>query len=214
MFINEVEHIVGLSKKSIRYYEAHGLLTPKRNSQNDYRIYNKEDIQKLKVIKFLRELNVPIRDLQQLNEKKLSLQDCMKDRIKKIEAEEKNYQKIKNMCLEIARTNETYETIEITKYFEEVNILNKEGFTMRDIKTNKKKKISGAIISSIVFSLFFIFMAGIITYFQITEIDKIPWSLYTFIMFVFIFPLIGIIYNLIIRIKEINGGEEDEASKY
>lgn len=214
MFINEVEHIVGLSKKSIRYYEENGLLSPKRNKDNDYRIYSEEDIQKLKVIKFLRELNVPIRELKQLKENKITLQDCMRDRIRKIELEEKNYQKIKNMCLEISRSNESFTDIDITKYFEEVNILNKEGFTMRNIKTNKKKKISGAIISSLIFSIFFIFIAVIITYFQLTEIDKMPWILYIFLMFIFIFPLIGIIYNLIIRIKEINGGEEDEASKY
>ena len=34
MLINEVEHIVGLSKKSIRYYESNGLLTPKRIALN------------------------------------------------------------------------------------------------------------------------------------------------------------------------------------
>ncbi len=66
MLINEVEHIVGLSKKSIRYYEENGLLTPKRNQENDYRIYDEKDIQKLKIIKFLRKLNVPIRELKQL----------------------------------------------------------------------------------------------------------------------------------------------------
>ena len=66
MLINEVEHIVGLSKKSIRYYEENGLLTPKRNQENDYRIYDEKDIQKLKIIKFLKKLNVPIRELKQL----------------------------------------------------------------------------------------------------------------------------------------------------
>lgn len=214
MFINEVEHIVGLSKKSIRYYEENGLLNPKRNKNNDYRIYSKEDIEKLKVIKFLRELNVPIRELKLLNEGNLTLQDCMKERIKKIESEEDNYQKIKNMCIDISKSNESFQNIDITKYFEGVNILNKEGFTMRNIKTNKIKKIKGAIISSLIFSLFFIFIAVIITYFQFTELDKMPWILYIFIMVIFIFPIVGIVYNLIVRIKEINGGEEDEASKY
>ena len=85
---------------------------------------------------------------------------------------------------------------------------------MRNIKTNKSKKIKGAIISSLIFSLFFIFIAVIITYFQFTELDKMPWILYIFIMVIFIFPIVGIVYNLIVRIKEINGGEEDEASKY
>ena len=57
MNIHEVEHLIGLSKKSIRYYEEHGLLKPKRNQENDYLIYQEEDIKKLKVIKFLRELD-------------------------------------------------------------------------------------------------------------------------------------------------------------
>lgn len=214
MFINEVEHLVGLSKKSIRYYEENGLLNPSRNKENDYRIYQEEDIRKLQVIKFLRELDVPIKDLKSLNEGALTLQECMTDRIQKIEQEENNYQKIKEMCQEISKSKESYQEIDITKYFQEVNKLNKEGFTMRNIKTNKKKKIIGAILSSAIFSLFFLFIAGIITYFQVTEAEKMPWFLYSFLMLLFLFPLIGIIYNLIVRIKEINGGEEDEASKY
>lgn len=214
MFINEVEHIIGLSKKSIRYYEENGLLSPKRNQSNDYRIYSEDDIQKLKIIKFLRELDIPIKELKQLHNGTLSLQECMKERIKKIETEENNYQKIKEMCLEISKSNESYHDIDITKYFQEVNILNKEGFTMRDVKTNKQKKMIGAILSSFLFGLFFLFIGGMITYFQLTETDKMPWILYLFCMILFGFPLVGIIYNLMIRIKEIKGGEEDEASKY
>ena len=44
MLINEVESIVGISKKSIRYYEDNGLLNLKRNKDNSYRIYDNEDI--------------------------------------------------------------------------------------------------------------------------------------------------------------------------
>ncbi len=214
MFINEVEHIVGLSKKSIRYYEENGLLTPKRNHENGYRIYTEEDIQILRTIKFLRELDVPIRDLKRLHDKTLTLQDCMKERIKKIETEEKKYQKIKELCLKIISSNETYQNIDITEYFQEVNRLNKEGFTMRNVKMSKKRKILGAILSSFLFSLLFIFISGMITYFQFIEEEKIPWILYMFIMVILVFLIVGIIYNLIVRIKEIKGGEEDEASKY
>ena len=71
MLINEVEHVVGLSKKSIRLYEENGLLRPKRNSTNDYRIYDDEDIELLKKIKFLRELGVPIREIKMLQSKTL-----------------------------------------------------------------------------------------------------------------------------------------------
>ena len=60
MFIKEVETLVGLTSKNIRYYEDVGLIKPNRNNENSYRIYSNDDLKKLKIIKFLRELNVPI----------------------------------------------------------------------------------------------------------------------------------------------------------
>ncbi len=214
MFINEVVHIVGLSRKSIRYYEENGLLTPTRNKDNKYRIYNEEDIKKLKIIKFLRELDVPINDLKRLNTKEITLKECLNEKIRQIENEEKRYAKVKHMCNEINKTNETIETLNITNYFCEMNKLNKEGFTMRNTKTKKSKKIIGACLSSFIFGTIFIFLIAIISYFQFSEEHNIPWLVYWFIMLILGIPLLGIIYNLVARIKEILGGEEDEASKY
>ena len=85
---------------------------------------------------------------------------------------------------------------------------------MKKDNSNKNQKIIGAILSSIIFSLFFIFMIILFIYLQNTETDKLPWVLFWLFMVIFGFPIIGMIYNLIIRIKEIKGGEEDEASKY
>lgn len=214
MLINEVEHMVGISKKSIRYYEELGLINPERNKQNEYRIYHQEDIEKLKTIKFLRELNVPLRQIKQLNDKTITLKDCIQERLNEIDNELQNYSKVKAMCEEILNSNSTYENINITKYFQGINILKKEGFTMKTPEENKKKKIYGAVLSTIVFNILFLFLIGIITYFQLTETEQMPWILYTFFIFMFIFPIIGTIINLVDRIKEINKGEEDEASKY
>lgn len=38
MNIKEVEKITGLTKANIRFYEEEGLVQPKRNEQNNYRI--------------------------------------------------------------------------------------------------------------------------------------------------------------------------------
>ena len=214
MSIHEVCSIVGLTRKSVRYYESVGLLNPRRNTDNDYRIYNEEDIKTLKIIKFLRELDVPIDDLKRIKKKELSLQDCLKDRINKIEREEENYLKIKNMCFEIIKENASIENINISKYFSNMNILNKKGFTMRNTKTSKTKKIIAAILASLLFILFLGGILGMISYFQFTESTKIPWVIYFIIVLLFGLPLFGMIYNLFLRIKEILKGEEDEASKY
>lgn len=214
MHISDVEHKVGLSKKSIRFYEENGLLNITRNETNDYRIYTEEDLHKLKIIKFLRELGVSIRELKMLNDGSLSLNECLNERINKIKEEEKNYIRLKEMCEEIKEGNYSFNNLDVEKYFNKINALNKEGFTMRNLKTSKSKKIRGAILSSSIFSLFFIFIVTIISYFQFTESEKIPWLVYIFLISILLLPVIGILYNLIIRIKEINGGEEDEASKY
>ena len=214
MLIQEVEQIVNLSKKSIRFYEDNGLLTPKRNANNQYRIYSEDDVKKLKIIKFLRELGVPIRELKLLDNHKLSLENCMQERIKRIKIEQSKYDKVLSMCNEIIKSGETYENIDIENYFLNMNVLNKEGFTMREIKSNHKKKILGAILSSCIFSIIFLFLIVIITYLGFFTNDNIPIILYLFLMFILGIPTLAIFYNLFIRIKEIRRGEEDEASKY
>ena len=154
---------------------------------------------------------MPISELKKLNNQELDLKECLKKRIENIENEEENYQKVKKMCLEIIEANETYEKIDITKYFQNINILNKEGFTMREIKSNKKKKIFGAVLSSLIFGLLFLIPAIIFIVMGYREYStKIS---YLFAL-IFIIPVIAIIVNLVKRIEEINGGEEDEASKY
>ena len=214
MLIQEVENVVGLSKKSIRYYEDEGLLNPKRND-NKYREYTMEDLKKLKTIKFLRELDVPIRELKLLNEGHLTLNECMKERIEKISNLENNFQKIKLLCENIINNQETFANIDIDNYFQTIRIMNKkEGFTMNKEKSNKAKKIGGAILASAIFDAFFIFLISILVYFQIVTDEKCPLILFIILIFILITPVIITIGNLIARIREILGGEEDEASKY
>lgn len=213
MLINEVQYKVGLTKKSIRYYESEGLLNPKRNSNNDYREYDEKDIKDLKLIKFLRELNIPVHEIKRLKEKELTLSECMDECLRKINETERTFNRVKNMCLEIKNSNTSFEDIDITKYSETMNILNKKGFTMKDVKKKDQKKILGACLSSLSFSAIFLFFIGALTYFKITD-STFPMFLYIILITVIGVPVLGTIVNLIKRIKEIRGGEENEASKY
>lgn len=47
MKIYQVEELVGITKKNIRFYEEQKLLCPKRNPENDYREYSLEDVRQL-----------------------------------------------------------------------------------------------------------------------------------------------------------------------
>ena len=58
MKINEVEQLVGITRRNIRFYEKEGLLAPGRDSSNGYRSYTDEDVETLNRIKLLRKLDL------------------------------------------------------------------------------------------------------------------------------------------------------------
>jgi len=201
MLINEVQYKVGLTKKSIRYYESEGLLKPKRNSNNDYREYDDSDIKDLKLIKFLRNLNVPVNEIKKLKNRELTLKECINDRIRFIENTEHEFSKIKNMCYDIVNSNLEFDNIDITKYSEEMNIINKRGVALKDFKKKDHRKILGACLSSLIFSLFFLTFIILFTVILFTD-TEFPIILYIIIVSIFGFPIFGIIINLIKRIKD------------
>ena len=53
--IQEVSAEIGLTPRSIRYYEELGLLTPAARSEGDYRLYDESDLERLRFIKGLRD---------------------------------------------------------------------------------------------------------------------------------------------------------------
>jgi DNA-binding transcriptional MerR regulator len=54
--INEIAKLYGIGTDSLRYYEKIGLLEPKRDSNNSYRLYDLKDLWRINVIRDLREL--------------------------------------------------------------------------------------------------------------------------------------------------------------
>jgi DNA-binding transcriptional MerR regulator len=53
--IQEVAAEIGLTTRSIRYYEEIGLLAPAARSGGDYRLYDRDDLERLRYIKGLRD---------------------------------------------------------------------------------------------------------------------------------------------------------------
>ena len=53
--IQEVADLVGLTPRSIRYYEEIGLLEPAARSEGAYRLYDADDVARLRFIKGLRD---------------------------------------------------------------------------------------------------------------------------------------------------------------
>lgn len=62
--VSEISKITGVSKRTIRYYDNIGLLKPSEVSASGYRLYDQNDIETLQQILFLRELDMPIKEIK------------------------------------------------------------------------------------------------------------------------------------------------------
>lgn len=105
MNIKEVEKITGLTKANIRFYEEEGLVQPKRNEQNNYRIYTEVEIKRLQEVKKLRLLGISIPEIQKIYAEELSLQKAMERRLKEIREEERLLQETRAICQKAIRAN-------------------------------------------------------------------------------------------------------------
>ena len=83
--IGEVAEIVELTPRAIRYYEELGLLTPEVRVKGVPRLFNRNDIQRLKEIKRLREIaGFSLADLSELLDNE-SVRQQLRDRFRHTE---------------------------------------------------------------------------------------------------------------------------------
>ena len=214
MKIYQVEELVGITKKNIRFYEDQKLLCPKRNPQNDYREYSLEDVRQLEKIKLLRKLSVPIEEIRLIESGKLSLTQSMNRQIERIEKEEQSAQVMKELCARLRDETADLKTLKASFYLLEMDKMESQGTKFKDIQKEdiKRKKKSGAVAAAGVFCLILI-ISFIATLFVYRAEPKILGPVIVTGL-ILIGLVVGIIIALIQRIKEINGGEEYDARNY
>lgn len=214
MKIYQVEELVGITKKNIRFYEDQKLLCPKRNPENDYREYSLEDVRQLEKIKLLRKLSVPIEEIRLIEAGKLSLMQSMNQQIERIEKEVQNAELMKELCARLRDESTDLKTLNASFYLSEMEKMENQGTKFKDIQKediNRKKK-SGAVAAAGVICLILIlcFIGMLFVY----RAEPKIWGPVVVTGLITIGLFIGIIIVLIQRIKEINGGEEYDARNY
>ena len=214
MKIYQVEELVGITKKNIRFYEEQGLLCPSRNPENDYREYSLADVKILEKIKLLRKLSVPIEEIRLLQKGQLSFVQSMTQQIERIEREQQNAEVMKGLCIRLRDEAVDINALDASQYLMEMEKVEQQGTKFKDIEKddiNRKKK-TGAIAAAAIFCAFMLMMLGILAYGVIGDSAPVLSMLVPGIIILSV--LIGIIIVLIQRIKEIDGGEEYDARKY
>lgn len=214
MKIYQVEELVGITKKNIRFYEDKGLLNPDRNPQNDYREYSLEDVRLLEKIKLLRKLSVPIEEINLLENGKLSMTQCMNQQIERLEKEQKNVQVMKEFCERLKEEAVDINSLNAQSYLKEMDKMEQEGTKFRDIEKqdiNKKKK-TGAIAAAIIIGAIMVLILAVIIWAII--VASVPFFSMLIPIITLSCILIGTVVVLVQRLQEINKGEELESMKY
>jgi DNA-binding transcriptional MerR regulator len=66
--IGELAARVGLSLRTVRYYEEMGLLTPEKRTEGGFRLFTDEHVQRLLLIKQMKPLGFTVQQMRQLLE--------------------------------------------------------------------------------------------------------------------------------------------------
>ena len=213
MKIKQVEELVGITKKNIRFYEDQGLLEVKR-ADNGYREYGLEDVKRLQEIRLLRKLAIPIEDMRRMYSAEKSLRSCLEFQMGEMERQKKNLRQIQAFCEELLNADISLETLNAPQCLEQMERLEKEGTNFMDIRKTDvhKKKIMGAALGGGIMIVFMAAMIGFMVWGCME--DPVPIGVMLFMIGIPAAVIIGVIAAMIGRVREIKGGEEDEASKY
>ena len=213
MKIKQVEELVGITRKNIRFYEDQWLLNVER-AENGYREYHQEDVIRLQEIKLFRKMDISIEEMKLLFEKKKSLQICLEQHLKELEHRKEGLLKMQDMCERLILEHRSLESLNAEDCLEEIEQMEKEGAKFMNVnKTDvHKKKRTGAIIGAAVMTV--LMLVTIIIVFWANAQDPIPLGLLLLIAGIPAVIIAGTLIALAGRMKEIEGGEEDEASKY
>lgn len=213
MKIKQVEELVGITKKNIRFYEEQGLLEVKR-AENGYREYSLDDVRRLQEIRLLRKLSISIEEMRQMFKGEKSLQSCLEYQVEEMERQKKNLLQIQAFCEELLCEEISLEGLDAPRRLERMEQLEKEGTNFMDVRKTDvhKKKIMGAAIGGGIMIL--LMAAFLVVMVWCSLVDPIPIGVLLFMTAIPAVVIIGVSAALYGRIKEIKGGEEDEASKY
>ena len=213
MKINQVEELVDITKKNIRFYEDQGLVAPRRNPENGYRDYTMKDVEILHKIKLLRMLGVSCEDIRRMEAGELSMRQCMMEQSESLTRQQKDIEHMKEMCTLLASDESDFSSIKAEDYLDRMKKLERGGVQFMNVKkSDVKTRATGAILAGVIMIVFM--LAVMVAFLLACAADPAPIGVYLIGVAAPIAIVVGIVVVLRQRLKELKGGELDEANKY
>ena len=216
MKINEVESLVGITKKNIRFYEEKGLLSPSRNSENGYRDYGESEVAVLRQIKLMRKLGVPIEEIRRMQEGAQTVGDGMRRHLVTLERERRNLEESMRLCELLKERTEPLGELDAAGVLAEMEKLEQAGASFQ----NKQKQdvriryVAPIVVTAALVALMAA-MTGVMLWGYLMDPEDAPPLAITLVMAAMpLLVIAGMLYALVQRIREIGKGEIDDARKY
>lgn len=216
MKINEVEALVGISKKNIRFYEEQGLLSPRRNSENGYRDYGEAEVDTLRRIKLMRKLGVSMEDIRRMLSGEHTVADGMRRHLVTLERERRNLELSAGLCRELLGEDRPLGELDAGSLLARMDTLERGGAAFRDKqKDDVRQNYMAPVIVTVIFvSLMAALMALLLWTYRNDPTEAPPFWFVLVLLGVFATIAVGVVLALVQRLKEIPKGEMDDAKRY
>ena len=216
MKINEVEALVGITKKNIRFYEAEGLLAPHRNSENGYRDYGEAEVDALRRIKLLRKLGVPLEEIRRMQSGGHTVGDGMRRHLVTLERERENLEQSIRLCSALTDRQERLEDLDAGAILAEMEAMEQSGTTFQNRQHEDVRVRYVAPVAVTV--LMVLLMLGLIWLFlwafETDPAGAPPLPLLAVFLVIPALVALGVIVSRVQRIREIGRREIDDAKQF
>lgn len=216
MKINEVEALVGITRKNIRFYEAEGLLAPRRNSENGYRDYGEDEVRVLLQIKLLRKLGVPLEEIRRMQSGTHTVGDGMRRHLVTLERDRDNLEQAIRLCAGLTDRQERLGDLDAGSILKEMEVMEQGGATFQN---KQRQDVRIRYVAPVVITVLMVLLmggfAGLILWIIALGVEDAPPVLMLLVLA--LVPLViigGVVLALVQRIREIGRGEIDDAKNY
>ena len=217
MKINEVEAAVGVTKKNIRFYEEEGLVTPGREPGNGYRSYSQADVERLRRIKLLRKLDVPLAEIREMLEGRKTLAEGMGQQLERLNARRKDLDEAIDFCTVLEKASGNLEELDVEQTLARLAAREEQGVTFVNIERTDRKgeRIRGACVGAALFVALMAFVIATMVWAFYSDPQEAPPLPLLIVLFgIPVGCIVGTLKVLLERIEEIGKGEEDAYRNY
>ena len=216
MKINEVEALVGITKKNIRFYEAEGLLAPRRNSENGYRDYGESEVETLRQIKLLRKLGVPLEEIRQMQSGVHTVGDGMRRHLVTLARDRENLEQSIRLCSALTDRTERLGDLDAAALLSEMETLERSGTTFQNKQRQDVRiRYVAPVVVTLLTAILMGGLMGLMLWGFSTDADQAPpLPLVAVLVAIPAVIILGVLLALAQRIREIGKGEEDDARQF